>query len=184
MKFFFLLIVLLALTNCKSHTSANNIADLYYISMKDCPFSFSSVDSGTQIRIIAFSGGEESTPETTFYDQFIGVTNTQDTIRILTPLISTGEQNTWTTPTLYNPDKGIETATIQPKDSSFDFAINLYAQSKANGESPIKTGEDYGKLQQKSNANEKIVMAKNISLFESPHYKTVIGALHFDEVPW
>jgi hypothetical protein len=183
MKFFLLLIVVLALTNCKSHTSANNTADLYYISMKDCRFSFSSIDSGTQIRIIAFSGGEESTKETTFYDQFIGVTNTQDTIRI-TPLISTGEQNTWTTPTLYNHDKGIETATIQPQNSSFYFGINLLAQSKTNGESPITTGDDYDKLQQKSSADEKIVMVKNIPLFESSRYKTVVGALHFDEVPW
>ena len=179
MKLLLTLITLAFLfANCKPGNG--NTADSYFVPLKDVPFNISTIDSGTQIKLIAFSGGSESNKEAVYYPQFIGVTNEGYTIRVFTPLISTGPTNTYTTPFLFDHKKGVDLATIQPKDSSTDVSINLYTHTKElNGDA-----SELGKLLKKSDAPEMAVMIKGVSLFESKSYKTVIGVLHFDEVPW
>ena len=182
MKFILIIAMFFLLLNCTTNSNSST-DDIYFLPLQDCPFNISSIDSGTQIRIIAFSGGEESNEEITYYPQFIGVTKTSDTIRVFTPLISTQVGNIYSSPLLYNYDKGIDVATIQPKSSSLSTAINLFAHSKEFENSNIKNAEDYERISKKT-TDEKLVMVRGISIFENPRYKTVIGALHFDEVPW
>jgi hypothetical protein len=185
MKFFFSSLItaflILFFSGCVSKRADNNTQDLSLLSVKQIPFHISTLEKGTPLKIIAFSGGKQSDKEHTYYNQFITVNqSTGDTIRVLAPLISVGEENIYTTPVQYNHDKGIEMATFEPKDSSFDFKINAFAA----GEQSPADGKAFEKLQEKSNAEETVFMVKGIPLFESNRYKTVIGALHFNEQPW
>lgn len=180
MKFPLLAGIIFLLTACRSHDKNTN--EQYFISMKDCPFKISVIDSGASIRIIGFSGGRESDKQTIYYDQFVGVTDGGDTLRILTPLINTSAANTYSSPLLYNHDKGIETATIQPSNEELNKALGYFIHSKELEQ--IKDGGDLDKLSNDLPADRQLVMVKGIRLFESTNFKTVIGALHFDEVPW
>jgi hypothetical protein len=172
----------LLLASCKSNKS--NTGEIYFIPFKDAPFSISNIDSGTQVKLIAFSDGQESSKDATYYPQFIGVTSTGDTVRVLSPLITVGPDNTFTSPFMFDHTKGIDVATVQPKDSSVDMLINVYAHT-SDIEKNSKQGTDLTKvLRQRSNAQEMIVMVKGVAYFENMNYKTAIGILHFDEQPW
>jgi hypothetical protein len=168
------------LSNCTSKT-AEHTKELYLTPLNEIPFQISELEKGTTLKLIAFSGGNQTDKEHTYYHQFITINqSTGDTIRVLAPLISVGEQNTYTTPLEYNHDKGIETARFEAKDSSFDFKINAFA-----GADNLTTDPGaFDKLQKKSDAAELVVMVRGVPLFGNTHYKTVIGVLHFDEQPW
>lgn len=165
-------------TYIKNKMNSNNV---YTIPLNRYPYPISQLEKGTPLKLIAFAFGEESDKEHTYYYQFLAVNqSTGDTLRVLTPLINVGEENTYTTPTLYNHDKGIETATFIPKDSTFNMLMNLSNM----GEKIMTDSSGIDQLFKKSNATEMVVMVKNVPLFERPHYKSVIGALHFDQQPW
>lgn len=165
--------------NCTYVKNKMNGRDIYVIPLNRYPDPISHLEKGTPLRLIAFAFGNESDKDHTYYHQFLAINQTTgDTIRVLTQLISVGADNTYTTPTLYNHDKGIETATFVPKDSSFDMLMNI----NALGDKPDTSA--LNKLQEKNNAADMVVMVKGVRLFENSHYKTVVGALHFDDQPW
>lgn len=159
-------------------------ANQYILPLEKLPFTLSKPDSSMDIRLIAFSGGRESTPEETYYDQFIGVTGQGDTVRILTPLISTGAEHTWTSPLLFNIDKGIERARYEPADSAMNVGIHLLTGSEEVEKDSINRADHFDKMKQKSRAKEWVVMVRNVSLFETVRFKTYAGTLHFDQRPW
>lgn len=180
-KILFAALAISLLSDCSSNITGSHSEEVYLTPLSEIPFSISTLEKGTPLKLIAFAGGNQSDKEHTYYYPFIAINESSgDTIRILAPLISVGEENIYTTPLQYNHDKGIETATFEPKDSSFDMKINVFAF----GDTPPTNGEQIDKMRQKSNAAEMVVMVKKVSLFENPRYKTVIGALHFDEQPW
>jgi hypothetical protein len=169
------------LSNCSSKRSGNHTEERYFTPLDEIPFRISPLEKGTTLKLIAFSGGNQTDNEHTYYHQFIAINEfSGDTIRVLTPLISVGQENIYTTPLQYNHDKGIETASFEPRDSSFYFKINAFAM----GDKLTTDSTTFDKMQKKSDADEMVVMVKKVPLFENTHYKTVIGALHFDEQPW
>lgn len=167
--------------NCTYIKSKFSDKHIYLTPLNRFPYPISQLEKGTSLKLIAVAFGSESDSEHTYYYQFLGINQSSgDTLRILAPIISVGKENTYTSPKLYNHDKGVETATFEPKDSSFDLKINLVA-------SPEKLEADpnaFDKMQKKSNADEMVLMVRGVPLFENSHYKTVVGALHFDEQPW
>lgn len=167
--------------NCTYIKNKVSGRQVYAAPLNKFPYPISNLKEGTPLKLIALAFGEETDKDHTYYYQFLTINQSNgDTVRVLAPLISVGPENTYTSPSLYNHDKGIETATFIPKDSSFYLKINFLA-------SPEKLEADpnaFDKMQGKSNAEEMVLMVKGVPLFESSHYKTVIGALHFDEQPW
>lgn len=177
----FIALAISLLTNCSSNSNGSHSKGVYLTPLNEIPFPISTLEKGTPLKLIAFTGGNQSDKKHTYYYQFIAINQSSgDTVRVLVPLISVGEENIYTTPLQYDHDKGIEAATFEPKDSSFDMKINAFAF----GDTPPAHGDEIDKMQQKSSAAELVVMVKKIPLFENPRYKTVIGALHFDERPW
>ena len=167
--------------NCTYVKNKMSGKQVYAAPLNQFPYPISNLEKGTQLKLIALAFGEETDKDHTYYYQFLTINQSNgDTVRVLAPIISVGPENTYTSPSLYNHDKGIETATFIPKDSSFDFKINAIASPERLETDP----NAFDKMQSKSNAEEMVLLVKGVPLFENSHYKTVIGALHFDEQPW
>ena len=155
--------------------------------MKDFNYNSANISRGSEIELLAFSGGKESDGNTIYYYQFIGIDKSSgDTVRIISSLISVDESaglknKTYTTPLQFDPGKGITTAEFEPSDSSQQLAAELNATATTNA----KISEEQIKqiIQGKSNKQELLVINKSIDLFQRD-YKAAIGVLNFKEIPW
>lgn len=166
-----------------THTSNNKIAQDYeYIPLEKYSFEKADIKPGTRLKLLAFSGGNANDKEHTYYYQFIALDETTgDTLRILTPLISFDSPdapNTFTTPLQFDAAKGITSATYELYDSS-NIAMQLMSIPANEPDSAITSA-----LNKERKSVEYVVSNKSYYFFENPHYKTAIGVLHFNEVPW
>jgi hypothetical protein len=169
--------------NLKSHPEQ----EYMYIPLEEYKYNAASIQPGTEVELLAFSGGKENDKENIYYYQFIVLNKTNmDTLRILTPLISIDESagvenKTYTTPLQYDPEKGITNAFFEPKDSSQNLLLQIESLVKDD-----KKGNsvDVESLMKKVDKKQFVVVNKSMSEFENPHYHTVIGILNFKKMPW
>jgi hypothetical protein len=160
---------------------------LEYKPLKDFSYTPASITRGSEIELLAFSGGEKSDENTIYYYQFIGIDKSSgDTVRIISSLISVEESpgvenKTYTTPLQFDPGKGITTAEFEPSDSSQRLAAEFNATATTNE----KLSEEQIKqiIEGKSNKKELVVINKSISLFQRD-YKAAMGVLNFKKMPW
>jgi hypothetical protein len=157
------------------------------VPLKDFKYAPAMLTSGTEIRILAFSGDNENTKEAVYYSQFIGIEKTSgDTLRILTAFISVdpngSSSNTlFTTPVLFDGNKGVLDATFQIPNSNQQMILRMDLPGGGDA-------KDIGKkitasLQDTIAKKEYVIVQKDIALFTG-HYKTAIGILNFKEQPW
>ena len=178
------MITLLIFVQCNNNKIANHIG---YQALTDYHYVPASIAPGTEIELLAFSGGKKSDENNLYYYQFIGIDKSNgDTIRILTPVISivdeTGVDNKiYTTPLQFNPDKGITTASFELPPS--DTMLNLINQSETTPNEEISPGKILSILDNKTKQKEYVVINESIDLFRK-NYKAAIGVLNFKQVPW
>jgi hypothetical protein len=177
----FLAALIVLLVNCQSKKEDQ----LEYKPLKDFNYTPAGIARGSEIELLAFSGGEKSDENTIYYYQFIGINKSSgDTVKIISSLISVnepGENKTFTTPLQYDPDKGITTAEFEPSDSS----QHLAAEFNASATTDKQLTEEQVKqiIEGKSNKKELVVINKSIDLFQRD-YKAAMGMLNFKKIPW
>jgi hypothetical protein len=142
------MIICVFIAGCGKSNSNLNLEKL-----EDLPFRIVTLNTGTKIKILSFSGGPVCTPDETYYYQYIGIIQgTSDTIRVLSPCqtIPDGDQ----------PEEG----SFSPWDSTSKIIKDVM---KEYGEKNIET------------ENKIVVFNKNNSQLERREFKTAIGSLSF-----
>jgi len=158
-----------------------------YIPLEKYKYREAKIQPGTELELLAFSGGKKSDEESLYYYQFLVLDmTTKDTLRIFTPLISIDDpeeagKKIVTTPLEFDPDKHITTAYYEAKDS----ITNLMLQA-AESFKDYKSGDsiDLNSLMGSINKKQFVVINRSIPEFDDPKYRAVIGVLHFKDQPW
>jgi hypothetical protein len=159
-----------------------------YVPLKDYKYDPASIQPGTEVKLLAFSGGKQTeTDGDVYYYQFIVLNeSTGDTLRILTPFISVdesaeGKNKTYTKPWQFDPAKGITEAFYELCDSSSKLLLQTNLLIETNR---LDTSADFQSLVNNTRLNEFVVVNKSMGIFEDPAYKTAIGILNFKKMPW
>jgi hypothetical protein len=181
---FFAFLFTAAFSSCRAKQ------EFEYVPLEEYTYEKANIQPGTEVELLAFSGGRRNDKEDVYYYQFIVVSKeTGDTLRILTPLISiddlTGTANkTYTTPLQYNPEKGITNAFYEPKDSSQNLLLQTEELADLAKTNMPDSSLDIGTLMNTLNKNQLVVVNKSIRIFQNPRYPTAIGTLNFKQIPW
>jgi DNA-directed RNA polymerase beta' subunit len=158
-----------------------------HIPLAEYKYNQASIEPGTRMQLLGFSGGKGNDKETIYYYQFIVLNEaTGDTLRILSPLISfndpeSDEKKVYTTPLQFDADKGVYQAIYERQDSSQNLILQTEALTK-NG--ALDSSVDFQALADEIKFKQLVVINKTIPMFENPNYQTAIGILHFQEIPW
>jgi hypothetical protein len=178
---YLLVALVVLLMNCQSKKENQ----LEYKPLKDFNYTPANIARGSEIELLAFSGGQQSDENTIYYCQFIGIDkSTGDTVKIISSLISVeepGENKTYTTPMQFDPHKGITTAEFEPSDSAQQLAVEFNAA--ASSEKQLTEEQIKQIMEGKSNRKELVAINKDIDLFQRD-YKAAIGVLNFKKMPW
>ena len=182
---FAVIVLIETLDGCNSRGRPNQTYE--YLPLEEYRYAQASIQPGTEVELLAFSGGKEADEKGLYYYQFIVLDkNKGDTLRILTPLISVDESagldnKTFTTPLQYNPEKGVTNAFYEPMDSAQNLALQVDALIKDNKND---SSVDINSLMSKVDKKQFVVINKSMSEFENPNYRTAIGVLNFKKIPW
>jgi hypothetical protein len=161
-----------------------------YVLLEQYQFEPATIRPGTEVKLLAFSGGRRNDKLFIYYYQFIvRDKETGDTLRILAPLISidesTGLENKiYTTPLQYSIEKGITDAFYEPKDSTHNLALQTEEWEEL---AKTSTGDSAYTLERplyQITRTQLVVVNKSFPMFENRHYKSAIGILNFKEMPW
>lgn len=158
-----------------------------YVLLEEYHYQEANIQPGTEVELLAFSGGKKESEGSVLYYQFIVLEKgTKDTLRILTPFISVDREagveiKTYATPLQYDPTKGITSAFYEPMDSSSNLLLQL--------ENLVKDGEvdksvDVQSLMGHVDKKQLVVINESLTEFSNPGYRTAIGILNFKEIPW
>lgn len=165
--------IITAITNCNS----NNASQTYeYIPLKEYRFDSADIQPGNEVRILAFSGGAQSSNDTVYYYQFIVFDHrSRDTLRILTPLISfdstSAEDKMYAIPFIFDEKKKVSDAFYELMGNNEDWILETAVRNVEN-----KTDT--------ADLTELVVINKNNAVFKNPKYKTATGVLNFKKRPW
>ena len=157
-----------------------------YIPMKQYKYKKAIIEPGTEVQLLAFSGGKENDKEHIYYYQFIVLNkSTGDTLSILTPLISIdveagAETKTYSTPLQYDLSKGVTTAFYELKDSSLNLTLQVNSLVSEQG---FDTSTNLKPYMDNMLLNEFVVWNRTLPIFNR-NYKTAIGTLNFKKIPW
>lgn len=158
-----------------------------YVPLSEYKIDSANIKPDAEVRIIGFSGGDNSEKDHVNYFQFLVIEKESgDTVRILAPLILIAkeagvENDTYTPPSQFDSSKGIFDAVYVLKDSTQNMMVNV-ASSPMENEKDIEAIRD--KLSNTVHGKEFVVVNKSIPDFENPAYKTAIGILKFKKTPW
>ena len=159
-----------------------------YIPLSQFTIDSNAVAPGATVQIIAYSGGKESKEHKINYFQFIVVNKESgDTVRVLTALINVpgdSDKGTYTSPTMFDGNKGIFEATFEPKDSTQNMMINLYTVASEKEADPQAMKEIITNTRNTAAGDEWVVVNKSLHIFENANYKTTVGTLKFGSIPW
>lgn len=157
---------------------------LEYLPLNIAALSPDTLAENTPLRIIGFSGGRQQRDGKLYYYEFLTVNQEADTIRVITPAITvpgTGDSDvTHTSPLQYDSQKNISAAYFRTLDSSAGRILQLLTLPEGDmlqieKARPLIEGDIQEKI---------LVSNPSLPSFNQPHYKTVIGVLHFKEIPW
>lgn len=184
------LLILAVFCRCSGLYPGSADNDFKYLPLKEYTYEPAEIRPGTEINIVAFSGGRENDKDADYYPQFIVInTSNGDTVRILTPLISTDSSagstsKTYTSPMQFDGSRGIRSATYETANPHQRMMMRLTSESifhLPEGAEGIKElnsliGDTIGK-------KEYVVINNAAPIFERK-YKTIIGVLNFKDPPW
>jgi len=163
--------------------------DLDYIPFSGYKIDSITINEGDNLQIIGFSGGKKSDEGNLHYFEFLVINkNSADTFRILTPMIyvklssDTGE-GTYTSPASFDGSKGVFEASYLPLDSAHRFIVNL-TSSITSSSSPAQSDGIEKTLSGKIIAKKWVIINKSLPMLQDPKYKTTVGILKFNQIPW
>lgn len=174
-------------TACNS--SSNGPEQSYdYIPLSRFTIDSNAIAAGSAVQIIACSGGKESKKNNINYFQFIVVNKESgDTVRVLSALINVpgdSDKGTYTSPIMFDGNKGVFEATFEPKDSMQNMMINLYTAAGEKDSNPEAMNRIITETSNTPPGDEWVVVNKSLPIFENANYKTTIGTLKFSSIPW
>lgn len=177
------MVFLLVACNRKKHEQV-----IEFKKLEDMRYTTDSIEPGTPLKLIAYSGGIPSNKDVIYYYQFIGVDEkNNDTIRILSAIISYDDEKSvagkiYTPTSEYDPSKSKLSVKFYPQDSIANMVINLSSPEIVDG----LPADNLEKIKEAANSriikDQLVAVNKSIDIFEN-NYKTVIGVLHFNDKP-
>ena len=180
----FIVILVAGFGSCKLNNRAFQTYE--YMPLEQYEYKQAGIQPGTEVELLAFSGGKEGDENSVYYYQFIVLDKANgDTLRILTPLISVEEPDlpnkTYTTPLLYDPEKGITNAFYERMDSTQNLLLQVEKFTKSGGS---LDSVDINSMMKMVDKKQFVVINKSMPEFENPNYRTAIGVLNFKGMPW
>jgi hypothetical protein len=181
---FFIGLMILTASNCRTNITDDKYK---YIELSKYKIDSISLKPGTELRILAYSGGRNNDKDNINYLQFIVINKqTGDTLRILAPLISidksAGIDNlTYSPANAFDGPKGVYDAYYEPRDSTQNMMLNLVGTVNSSGTLDDNNAKD---LSNPGKAKEWVAVNESIPIFENHSYKTTIGVLKFNKIPW
>lgn len=182
-----LIIISLMITACMG--SSNEPDHSYeYIPLSQFTIDSNAIEPGSAVQIIAYSGGKESKKKNINYFQFLVVNKKSgDTVRVLTALINVpgdSDKGTYTSPIMFDGNKGIFEATFEPRDGTQNMLINLSTvidEKDGNLQDMKQIASDTSNTVA---GEERVVVNKSLHVFENANCKTTVGVLKFSSIPW
>lgn len=143
-----------------------------------------TLDSGTRLTILGFSGGAVSDTAIIYFPFIVTNDQTGDTIRILSSLISVDNEDdplkeTFSPASAYNMDKGIRKAIFEPVTENQSTIQELAALSTGKVDAGIVTT-----LQDSKKKPAYIIVNNSFPILQDPRIKTAVGVLRFKQIPW
>ena len=183
------LLVFCVFSGCKNKTDYDG-QDIEFEPLEDVSFSLVLIPAGTALNLIAYSGGKPNSEGEVYYHQFIAVdARVNDTFRILVPIMTIPDEKNasnkiYVPISQYSTEKQVTAAVFYPIDSLNKMAVDLtigttIGDTTEQNISKINSIIDGKKIAKK----EFVVINKSMDIFQRD-YKTAIGVLHFNEIPW
>ncbi len=159
-----------------------------YTPLGQYQYTEADIQAGTELQLLAFSGGVESDEDNQYYYQFIVYDKAKgDTLRVLCPLISIAESvngldnKTYTSPLQYDLKKRVMQAFYEPMDSTHNLLLQTEkVVEMTEGNAPA----DFESLMKKVDKKRFVVSCKDYPELDNPAYRTAIGILNFKEMSW
>lgn len=159
-----------------------------YVPLSQYTIDSNAIEPGTPVQIIGYSGGQVSSKNNTNYFQFIVLNKeTADTVRVLAALINApgdSDKGIYTSPTMFDANKGVFDATFEPADSTQNLMLNVTSAVTGEDSDGQALPQINGDSVYNQPANELVVVNKSLGIFEDKKYKTVVGVLKFSTKPW
>lgn len=182
---FFFAFVFVAFSRCDQGHKKGSFAVQYTKQpLKEFADSVTSIPSGTEIELLAYSGGETKS-DGVDYCQYIGFDKTAgDTVRVLAAAISVegaseNGKSVLTPATTYDFDKGVRDAIFKvPTDDDKKMIAMMPALQGGQPDAAKLDSAVSG-----GGVNEYVFIPQREPFF-ARHYKTVVGILSFKEQPW
>lgn len=176
------LVCAVVFAHCKDNSQTTD-DNLELIPFKEFKFDSADIKPGTPISILAFTGSKQGENHTVYFPQFIVVNRiTDDTLRIVTTLISVDDDSSGPQKAVYSPASSFNgnaqvlDAVFEARPEDEDMYMDVVADRPDKLDSAA-SGKPLGPVK------EFVVFAKSMPIF-SRHYKTAIGVLRFHRQPW
>jgi hypothetical protein len=173
--------MILGLFSCNSKENH----DYEYLSLNSYSNDTSSIATGKQVKLLAFSGGKDNDKDNIYYQQIIVTTeNPLDTFTIICPLFKIPNPDATTgrlyiTPLEFNPEKKVLNAVYERKSDSLNLLLQYLGDvSESENQSTNVTNFMNSSVVK----NELVAVNKTLPVFQNK-YKTVVGILKFDTDP-
>lgn len=167
-------------TACSANTKKQQQFKVVPMSEKNS--TLTHLEDNTQLQILAFGGGNEKRDGKLHFYQFLTVTDSGDTILVLSPAISIAPgcgqvQDTHMTPLMFDFKKGVTRASFLNADSTNRKIFKLLSLTAADLRNTDKLKDDQ--------LPEQVFIANtSIPFFAHPQYPTAAGILRFSELPY
>jgi len=176
---------LLFLICCESNPNPSSAAQqISYQPFVDLASPAFTLDSGTKLTILGYSGGGPS-DTAIIYFPFLAINDqTGDTLRILSALISVDNEDdplkeTFTPASTYNMDKGVREVIFEPVTENQGMMLELTALATGKVDTGIVTTLDNSKKKPAY-----VAINHSFPILQDPRFKTVVGVLRFKQIPW
>jgi len=181
--------LLVFFARCANHPSDKHElgTDFTIIPMNEYPIDSSDIATGSQVRIIAYSGGKGGKDKKLYYSQFIVVDPVSggDTTRILAAAIgvdsSAGGTGEYFSPVdAYDGQKGVFDAVYEKLSGDQNEMVSLMSDLPGENSDPEKLKSS---INDTAAVKEFVLVNKGANVFKG-NYKTAKGILRFHVQPW
>ena len=160
--------------------------------LKDFGYRFDTIGSGSEIKILDFSGGKKSLKNNFYYSQFIGIEkSTGDTVRILAswirgPLPPNAPEGTHlllNAAYMFDSTKGVTDAVFTIPDYHDRRLMNFDIMMDDDEQKTDSAEIEKAMSDTATPKNEYVILRDEVPLFKG-NYRTAIGIMNFKQKPW
>ncbi|WP_336517097.1 hypothetical protein [Pollutibacter soli] len=157
-----------------------------FVPLEKYTYTEGKLASGTRVKLLAYSGGQENKGNKIYYSQFLVVPeNSTDTVVVLSPMISYNKSETDSskihTPAFsFNPPPDLLNARFDDLDS---FALKSLHYTTGIPQENKDASQNLEKVIDNTQFQHLVITNKKMPEFDGKHYKTVMGVLHFRKQP-